>query len=133
MHIIEKQIEPSTTELKDVASKLGTAIVETAEYQAYNAAEQCFQNDPQAQALLKQYEEAQQSLQLMWQLRSSTAEEMQRVSDLRKLVEANQTLAVYFAAQEKLIPLLRELNEFMSERLKMDFSGLTKPQRGCCG
>jgi cell fate (sporulation/competence/biofilm development) regulator YlbF (YheA/YmcA/DUF963 family) len=133
MHVTEKQIEPSTTELRDVVVKLGSAIVETMEYQAYNAAERRFQNDPQAQILLKEHEDAQQSLQLMWQLKSSTEEEMQKLKNIKKLIEANQTLTEYFDAQDKLVPLLRELNEFISKRLNLDFSGLTKPQRGCCG
>jgi cell fate (sporulation/competence/biofilm development) regulator YlbF (YheA/YmcA/DUF963 family) len=133
MHNGEKQIESGTKSLKEIAAKLGRAVVATAEYQAFNVAEKRFQNDSQAQELYGKYQEAQQSLQLMWQMRASTTEEMQQLSELRKLVEANETLAVYFSAQEKLIPLLRELNEYISKRLNLDFSGLTRPQRGCCG
>ena len=133
MHMAELQKESSTEELTNVANKLGSAIVDTMEYQTYHAAEQCFQSDPQAQELLKKHEETRQSLQLMWQLKSSTEEEMQKLRELKKLIEANQTLKEYFNAQEKLVSMLRELNEFISERLNLDFSGLTKPQRGCCG
>ncbi|MCX6122315.1 MAG: YlbF family regulator [Ignavibacteriales bacterium] len=133
MHTTEKQKEVSTIDINNAALKLGNAIVETAEYQAYSDAEKRFQNDLQAQALLKKHEEAQQALQLMWRLKSSTEEAMQQVRQIKKLIESNQTLTAYFAAQENLVPLLRELNEFISEKLNMDFSGLSKPQRGCCG
>jgi cell fate (sporulation/competence/biofilm development) regulator YlbF (YheA/YmcA/DUF963 family) len=129
----EKQTETTIMDLGDVASKLGDAIVAAAEYQAFNAAEQHYQNDSQARELLGQFQEEQRTVQLMQQLRTATAEDAQRLEDLQKNVEANETLAAYFDAQEKLVALLRELNEFISGQLNMDFAELTKPQRGCCG
>ena len=129
----ERQTETTIMDLGDVASKLGDAIVATAEYQAFNAAEQHYQNDSQARELLGQFQEEQRTVQLMQQLRTATAEDAQRLEDLQKNVEANETLAACFDAQEKLVALLRELNEFISGQLNMDFAELTKPQRGCCG
>lgn len=128
------QHEPTVTMTPgEAGTKLGAAIAATAEYQAFSTAEQCYQNDPQARQLLGQYQDAQQTLQLMRQLGSDTAEEAQQLEKLGQEIEANGTLKEYFNAQEKLVALLRELNEFISERLNLDFAGLTKPKSGCCG
>ena len=125
----ETQIESSTVNLGEVASKLGVAVVAAAEYQAFNTAERRYRNDPQARELLAQFQEEQWTQQLG----KAATDDTQRLEGLQKNIEANQTLATYFEAQEKLVVLLRELNEFISGKLNLDFAGLTKPQRGCCG
>ena len=133
MHTIEKQRMPGTADLKDVATKLGSAVVATAEFQAFNVAEQRYQNDTLAKDLVGRFEEQQRTVQLMQQLGKTTPQETQRLEELQKSIGTNETLSGYFDAQEKLITLLRELNESISEKLNMDFAALTKPQRGCCG
>ena len=128
----EKQTETTIMNLGDVASKLGIAVVATAEYHAFNAAERRYRNDPQARELLGRFQEEQRTVQLMEQLGKAAAEDTQRLEGLKKEIDANETLAGHFDAQEKLVALLRELNEFISGQLNMDFAALTKPQRGCC-
>jgi cell fate (sporulation/competence/biofilm development) regulator YlbF (YheA/YmcA/DUF963 family) len=133
MQTIEDQKLPGTASLTDVAAKLGVAVVATAEYQALNAAEKRYQIDTQARELFGRFQEQQRTVQLMQQLGKATPEEMQHMEELQKNIETNETLTGYFDAQEKLVALLRELNEFISSKLNMDFAELTKPQRGCCG
>jgi len=129
---ITQQEHPATISPAEVGTKLGAAIVATAEYGAFRTAERSYQNDTQARQLLGQFQDAQQTLQLMRQLGSDTTEAAQRLENLQQAIEANQTLKSYFNAQEELVTLLRELNEFISERLNLDFAGLTKPKSGCC-
>lgn len=133
MHNIEKQIESGAMSLEEVAGKLGVAVVATAEYRALNAAEKRYQNDTQARELFGRFQEQQRTVQLMQQLGKATPEDMEHLENLQKDIETNETLAGYFDAQEKLVALLRDLNEFISSRLNMDFAALSKPQRGCCG
>ena len=133
MHNIEKQIESGAISLEEVAGKLGVAVVATAEYRALNAAEKRYQNDIQARELYGRFREQQRTVQLMQQLGKATPEDMEHLENLQKDIETNETLAGYFDAQEKLVALLRDLNEFISSRLNMDFAALSKPQRGCCG
>ena len=133
MREFDKQTEHDIMNLRDIAANLGVSIVATSKYQAFHKADQQFQNDPQAQDLLRQYKESQQMLKLMRQMGSNTIEETHHMEDLQEVIDANRTLMNYSQAQEQLIALLRELNEFISARLDLDFSGLTKPQRGCCG
>ncbi len=129
---ITRQAPRIRVSAREVSTRLGAAIVATAEYCAYSTAEQSYQNDVQARELLARYEDAQRTIQLSRQLGSDTREEAQRMEDLQRAIEANQTLKNYFSAQEELVTLLRELNEFLSERLNLDFAGLTKPRSGCC-
>jgi cell fate (sporulation/competence/biofilm development) regulator YlbF (YheA/YmcA/DUF963 family) len=128
----ETQIESSTVNLGEVASKLGVAIVATTEYQAFNTAQRRYRNDSEAQELLKQYQEAQRTTQLMQQLGNTGADHTQRLEEMENQINANRTLSAYFETQEKLVVLLRELDEFVSGKLNLEFAGLTKPQRGCC-
>ncbi len=116
-----------------VGTALGAAIVATDEYKAYRSAEQRVQNDAQARALLTQFQDAQQTVQLMRQIGNAAAEETAHLEELQIVVEANRTLTNYSSAEKRLIMLLRELNTFISERLDLDFAGLTKPKSGCCG
>lgn len=133
IHETQRQAAQPATSLSEVGKNLGAAIVATVEYLAFAEAEQRFRNDAQAQELLGQYQEAQQTVQLMRQLRNDGTEEARRLEVLQRTLEANKTLTSYFGTQEKLIALLRELNEFISERLTVDFAGLTKRRTGCCG
>jgi len=128
-----QQAHPATMNLAAAGSILGAAIAATREYAEFRAVEQRYQNDTQAQELLSQYQEAQRTMQLMRQLGNATSDETQRLEELQRALEENQTLVDYFDAQEKLVALLRELNMFISERLNLDFAGLTKPKSGCCG
>lgn len=132
-HETERHRTKPTISLTEVGNKLGAAIVGTAEYQAFTEAERRYRDDTQAQELFGQYQEAQQTVQLMQQLRSDATQEARSLEDLRETLQSNQTLTSYFDTQNKLIALLRELNEFISERLNLDFAGLTKPKAGCCG
>ncbi len=117
----------------NIGKLLGATIVATTEYQAFTQAEHRYRNDTQAQELLQEYQDAQRAVQLMQHLGNDGAEETRKLEDLQKTLEANQTLMGYFDTQEKLIALLRELNESISERLNLDFAGVTKPKSGCCG
>jgi cell fate (sporulation/competence/biofilm development) regulator YlbF (YheA/YmcA/DUF963 family) len=133
MHESQRQTADPSISLCEVGEKLGAAIVATAEYQAFAEADRRFRRDAQARELLGKYQEAQQTVQLMQQLRNDGTEEARRLEDLQKTLEANKTLTSYFDAQQKLVALLTELNQFISERLNVDFAGLTKPRTGCCG
>ena len=132
-HENQRETNNPTVSLSEVGKKLGVAIVATAEYQEFTEAERRYQDDGHARQLLGQYQEARQTVQLMQQLRSDATQEARRLEDLQKTLESNQTLTRYIDTQEKLIALLRELNELISERLNLDFAGLTKPKTGCCG
>ena len=131
-HGTERSAQVETTPLTGAAKHLGQTIYHTAEYRAFAVAEERYRADRQAQDLLGQLQESQRTLQLMRQLGSASAEETTRFEELQQAVNGHQTLRSYFEAQENLIALLREINEFVSERLNLDFAGLTKPTTGCC-
>jgi len=133
IHEAQSHATKPTVSLSDVGKKLGAAIAATPQYRAFPEAKQCYEGDANARELLGQYQSAQRTVQLIQQLRSDGAEEARKLEDLQKNIEANQTLAAYFDAQKKLIALLRELNEFISGQLNLDFAELAKPPRGCCG
>lgn len=130
-----QELDPTnpSMSLGRAGKELGAAIIATAEYRAFVEAKRRYEDDTQARELLGRYQESQRMAQLMRQLASDTTQEAQSLAELKQTIEANHTLMDYFDAQEKLIALLRALNEFISERLNLKFAELTKPKTGCCG
>ena len=133
MHDTQRQTENTTMNFSEIGKKLGAAIVATAEYKAFSEAELRYRSNTQARELLKQYQEAQQTVQLMRHLSSDATQEEMRLDELQRSLDENQIISGYANAEKALLALLRELNVFISERLNLDFAGLTKPKTGCCG
>ncbi len=128
----QRQKVDSTVSFGEIGERLGAAIAATAEYRSFAEAHRDYRTDPQARQLLGQYQDTLRTVQLMQQLGNDTTAETRELEDLKKALDANQTLRRYFETQESLTTLLGEVNEFISERLGVDFAGLTKPRTGCC-
>lgn len=117
----------------ELGKMLGRTITSTPEYRAFAEAERRYQEDAQARELFGQYQEAQRTVQWMRHIAGDHTQEVKKLEKLEAALDANQTITGYFDTEEKLVALLKELNEFISERLGLDFAGVTKPKSGCCG
>ena len=123
----------TTQDMTAAARELAGAIAETAAYREFEQASSALRNDEQARQLLQQFQQAQQFAQMSGGWGGANAANQQReFQQLEQQVINNPTLSRLFKAQEQMIAMLKELNEYMTERLGFDFAELTKPAGGCC-
>lgn len=128
----EVGVQTTAPRVLDVSRKLARAIGESAHFQRYEKITERMRADQEAERLLAEFQEAQQTLQMQQSWGGASEEDFRRLEQLRGQLFSNQTLKEYFQAQEDLVRMLKELNVFMSERLGFDFANLTKPAGGCC-
>ncbi len=123
----------TTQDVTAAARELAGAIAETAAYREFEQASSALRNDEPARQLLQQFQQAQQFAQMSggWG-GADAANQQQELQQLEQQVMNNPTLSRLFKAQEQLIAMLKELNEYMTECLGFDFAELTKPAGGCC-
>jgi len=123
----------TTQDMTAAARELAGAIAETAAYREFEQVSSALRNDEQARQLLQQFQQAQQFAQMSggWG-GTNAANQQQELQQLEQQVINNPTLSRLFKAQEQMIAMLKELNEYMTERLGFDFAELTKPAGGCC-
>ncbi len=116
----------------EAARKFGRTIGESNVYKNFEAAHQSLRGDQEAQQLLQQYQQSQQQLQMMQSWGGAQQDDIQRPEDMRKQMMENKTLKEFFEAQDELVAQLKELNQFMTDKLGFDFADMTKPAGGCC-
>lgn len=119
-------------QILDVSKNLARAIVDSEHYQRYERANEYLQADQKAQDLLSEFQSTQQNLQMLQSWGGASQENIKQFEQLKKQLFSNLTLKEYFAAREKLVLMLKELNTFISEKLGFDFASLAKPAGGCC-
>ena len=116
----------------EAAQKFGRAIGESNVYKNFEKAHQSLRGDQEAQQLLQQYQQAQQQLQMKQSWGGAQQDDIQRLEDMRNRMMENKTLKEFFEAQDELVAQLKELNQFMTDKLGFDFADMTKPSGGCC-
>ena len=126
---LEQQIEPRILE----ASKhFARSIVEAPPFQRFEQASIHLQDDPSARQLLTDFQQKKQSFQMQQRWGGTSTEEAELVERFRKQMLANPTLKEYFESQDEILLILKETNEYMTERLGFDFARFAKPTSGCC-
>ena len=120
----------TTQDIMAAAQVFAAGVAETAEYKEYEAAAAAFRNNEEARTLLRRFQTA--TAQRRSMLGGGGNGDEQDLDTLRAEVTANPVLARYFASQEELVNKLKEIDQYMTERLGFDFAELTKPAGGCC-
>jgi cell fate (sporulation/competence/biofilm development) regulator YlbF (YheA/YmcA/DUF963 family) len=116
----------------EAARKFGRTIGESKVYKNFEVAHRSLRGDQEAQQLLQQYQQSQQQLQMMQSWGGAQQEDIRRLEDMRNRMMENKTLKEFFEAQDELVAQLKELNQFMTDKLGFDFADMTKPAGGCC-
>jgi cell fate (sporulation/competence/biofilm development) regulator YlbF (YheA/YmcA/DUF963 family) len=126
---IEEKVEPRTLE---ASKRFARAIVESPQFQRFEEASRRLRDDPAAQQLLSDFQQAQQLQQMMQSWGGTPTQEAERLDQAKQQMLANATLRQYFESQDEIVLILKELNVHMTEKLGFDFAGLAKPAGGCC-
>ncbi len=132
--IKENTVSTSTDTTKTVlpaARKLAEAVAQTNAYKEFEQANEVLEKDAEARDLLSQFEVAQQMAQMSASWGGASQNE-QNLAELQDKIARHTTLARYFKAQESMVAELKQLDEYMTERLGFDFAEMTKPAGGCC-
>lgn len=128
------EVDGKTAESRvlDASIRFAHAIGKSAQFQRFEEISEKLRKDQEAQRLFSEFQEAQQMFQMAQSWGRSSDKEFERLEQLKNQLFTNSTLKEYFEAQEDLVRMLKELNDFMSEKLGFDFANLTKPAGGCC-
>ena len=121
--------------MKDLDLKLkefSQAIQKTKEYQAYKKAAEIYEKDQDAQQLLKNFQTAQQNVNIYQQGNFSGLEEQKKEYEkLFKEVRKNKVINDWIKTQKDTQELVGLLAEELSQNINFKFTPPEK--RGCCG
>jgi cell fate (sporulation/competence/biofilm development) regulator YlbF (YheA/YmcA/DUF963 family) len=117
---------------REVALSLARKLAESKIYKEFEAASMAFRGDLMAQKLFRDYQSAQRETQRIqsWGGRNKAFED--RFQRLEKELLAHPMHRRYLASQEDLLVALKDLNDYLTDKLGFDFADLTKPAGGCC-
>lgn len=130
----EVSIKQQTKERAMLSSKsLGKAILESEEYKNFINARDKFRIDDSAKQAARKYNEAFNEYRMKALYGIAAEKDKEQIEALRIAMLENKTLNDYYSSQDNLINFLKELNVYISNKLKFDFAALAKPAGGCCG
>jgi len=101
-------------------------LTDSETYQEFVEASEALEDDSEASALLREFQQKQQQMQ-QGEFDQSIMSELQ---DLKSEMAENDTLERHRKAQEALIELLQETNDVISEEIGREFAQSTGG--GCC-
>ena len=101
-------------------------LTDSGTYREFVEASEALDDDPEASALLREFEQKQQQMQ-QGGFDQSVMSELQ---DLKSEVADNDTIQRHREAQEALVELLQETNDLISEQIGRGFAQSTGG--GCC-
>lgn len=115
--------------LNHKAEELAEAILESAEYTAFERAQRQLQYDLAAQKLMEDFQQKQQSLLLTQQMYGGVDQaELGALQQLRFSLQQNVTISRYLQAQQDLSRLVQKINEEFSRRTGVNIT----PSGGSC-
>lgn len=114
------------------ARKLAAAIGRSSAYHRYEEAYSHLRQDREAQQILKEFQQEQQSYQMMQSWGGASEEDYQRLLKKQEKMLTHPIIKNFFQSQEDLVALLKEINAFISEQIGIEFAGTAKPAGGCC-
>jgi len=113
----------------ELATELGEAISQLPVYQRYLQAKAKVENDADAQRAIEEFEQLREEFQMARQTGQATQEDLRKVQEAQEELHDIPSMSEYLAVQNDLELRLQELNETVSEQLKVDFG---EKAGGCC-
>ncbi len=107
-----------------------TALAETPQFQALEAATECLNQDPAAQQILQALEAKQQALEPLLLLNSVSGEERAELEQLRLAFVNQPSVAAYFQAQTDLMTICQAAADWLSEAIGLNYA--VACGAGCC-
>lgn len=127
-------VEQQTRERLNFASvALGKAILNSEPYQNFIKAKDNFRVSDEAKQASMEYNTVLRDYQMKANYGILTPDDEVKIDEARKKAMENKVLNDFYTSQENLINFYKELNSYLSEKLKFNFAALAKPVSSCCG
>jgi cell fate (sporulation/competence/biofilm development) regulator YlbF (YheA/YmcA/DUF963 family) len=117
-------------EVNIAARAFAQVLAESAEFQAFEQAAELLKQDEAAQQALQDFQNKQQSLQMMLRLNAVSSKDQLELNRLQKAFLDQPSVAAYLQAQEELTILCQTAAGLLSERIGLSFTAACGP--GCC-
>lgn len=128
---VDSETSPAdeVVDVEALGRKLGAAITELPEYQAFEEAQEAVKRDDDAQAKIQEFEQLRQQFMLARQTGQASKEDMQELQTKQQELHQIPVMAEFLDAQSELTDRLEEINKAISEPLAVDFG---EEAGGCC-
>ena len=124
--------EPTASETVDIntlAGRLGEAIADLPEYEAFESAKSAVEDDETAQELISRFEQERQAFAVARQAGQATQEDVESIKATQDELHALPVMERFLDRQEALVDRLETINDTISDPLVIDFGG---EAGGCC-
>lgn len=130
--LLYNEIELATAPVvRQAARDFAVALYESEPYQAFVLAASCLENDSKAQEAIREFQEKQQSLQMMFRLNVVSLEDRSELERLHKQMLAQPSVIDYVNAQGNLSLLCQQLAGRLSNLINLDYASACGAS--CCG
>jgi cell fate (sporulation/competence/biofilm development) regulator YlbF (YheA/YmcA/DUF963 family) len=120
---------PETADADELATKLGEAIAELPEYEAFEEAEQAVAEDEDAQERIDAFNELRREFAMARQTGEATEEDLKELKEAQEELHSMPVMSEYLEAQAALDARLEALNDAISAPIGLDFG---EQAGGCC-
>ncbi len=117
--------------VREAVHDFATALAETAEFRAFEQAQEQLRQDEAAQKAIDAYQLKLHSLQALLRLNAVTFEDRAELEHLRRAALRQPSLIEYSRAEETLKRLCQTVGDSISARIGLDFAGAACAG-GCC-
>lgn len=124
------QAETLNLEVRNAARAFAQALAESAEFQAFERAAERLSQDEAAQQAILNYQNKQQSLQMMLMLNAVSPADRAELERLQRAFMNQPSVIEYMKAQEELAILCQAAANLLSERIGLSYTAACGP--GCC-
>jgi cell fate (sporulation/competence/biofilm development) regulator YlbF (YheA/YmcA/DUF963 family) len=118
-------------DVRAATQALAASMSSAEQFVSYWQAERTLNQDRPARQLLHDLAAAQAELRRRQYDNSLSQEDLQRLRSLQEAVQSTGSISEHTAAQQRVIALVREVNQEISQLLGIDFGSLAK-RSGCC-
>ena len=118
-----------TTRVEELGTRLGEAITELPEYQAFIETKEDVEAANDAQKLIEEFERAREEFLLARQAGTATQADLQQLQSKQEELHSIPEMESYLQAKTTLSERLAEINSAISDPLAIDFSDETSD---CC-
>lgn len=126
---------PSPTQIaidaRQAARDLAAALAETPEFTRLEQAALALDQDLAAQQALTDFQNKQQSLQMMQRLNAVSLDDQAELDRLYQAMLAQPPVAAYLQAQANVTALCQAAANTLSEKIELNFVSACRPS-GCC-
>ncbi|PSP85577.1 regulator [Halobacteriales archaeon QS_6_64_34] len=112
-----------------LATELGESIAQLPVYQEYLQAKAKVENDADAQRAIEEFEQLREEFQMARQTGQATQEDLRKVQEAQEELHDIASMSEYLEVQNELEARLAEINDLVSDQLKVDFG---EKAGGCC-